>query len=221
MRKYIFLFLYVFLMLGIVFAEGQNSNETTNSNSTTFEDATNNTENKTTQDRTDAVEDKKDNGSILFEVQNLISAGLFENRTQISKESNQLSEVERLALYNNNKISAGLGFALNFFIGFGIGSLVQHDKYWTMYLISDILLPVCLGALYRLSMNSENPGYFSIFVGGYIICRIIECIRPLQYARLYNQQLSGVLSINANVSFVIKPYENNNLALATGVKIKF
>ena len=60
-------------------------------------------------------------------INGLIDSGMMKNRDEISYLASGLTQTESMMLYNSKKVNSGIPFALNFLLGYGIGSFVQGD----------------------------------------------------------------------------------------------
>ena len=170
-------------------------------------------------------------------IQMLIDQDLFKNAPMIQEQSKGLSQTQRMMLYTSNQKSAGGPFALNFFLGWGIGSFVQGDKKTgTKILIADGAGTLAMGLGYVLILSSisysyDSDGYLRTHYGdGYTLGAIMVTaaslvmtgfniygwFKPFSYAKSYNQQLANSLNVySADVSIapVVSPSGETGLAL--------
>jgi len=87
-------------------------------------------------------------------VQSLIKQGLEKNKLEIQREATYLSPDEKRALYEKNKKTAAGGWAaLDFFIGFGLGSYIQGN---TAFGITQSLMDVAGWSLAIVGLANES-----------------------------------------------------------------
>ena len=146
---------------------------------------------------------------------------------KLEKEAKNLTEQERIDLYEEHKKGFGLAMLLNVVPGFGLGSSVQGDS--TGFLngfFYDLLSLVIVGAgwsthLFDSSDMREFGNYFMI-AGGicFGLSKIAQLIFPPVYASKYNKKLLQALSL-AKVSINILPSfeENKQITLAVCFRI--
>lgn len=178
-----------------------------------------------------------------FEIDSLIDSGLSKNKDLISSMAADLSQVELSTLYYTNKKSAGVPFALNFFLGLGIGSFVQGDTGSGLIALCGELGSVALMTVGFVSeMNSiveENYDYQTntytssksgsgmtlVAIGaiGYTAFRIYELIAPFSHASKYNKNLMATLMKNYNTTLSLVPVVNdrNEMGVTAVAKVKF
>lgn len=158
----------------------------------------------------------------------LIEDGLFRNEVQIRKESINLQSLQKLMLYEDYKKSAGVPFACNLLLGYGIGSFVQKDWFGGFIGLGGDLLGITV-MISGIAMKEEEryysngfyytrevittKGYETASTGMMIIMgtRIFELIRPFVYTNSYNKSLRRALSTYA-VSYKIEPSYNDGIA---------
>jgi len=163
-------------------------------------------------------------------VQQLIKAGLMKNKDEIQKASIYLSPADKTALYNKNKKKAAGGWAaLDFAVGFGIGSYIQGDiafgvaqslmdatAYTLMYIgilnieeeYDDCYNYSYYGGSYCNHEYRTNEEYLDLMVAGLIVfgtSRIMSWIFPFVHQRGYNRTLNEALNTNNSFSYSIDP----------------
>lgn len=170
-------------------------------------------------------------------VSSLISLGLDKNASRIAAIAPDLSSAEKTMLYDSNKVNAGLPFAVNFFVGLGIGSYIQGDTAGgTIALVGELGSFALFGTGFLITAANSgdsmgNPGNENLMkVGGcvalagvisYVGFRIFEWIRPFTYASNYNKKLSAALNGVPSVAVVPTIDENNEFGMAMVASIKF
>ena len=167
----------------------------------------------------------------LAAIQQLIKSGLYKNKDEIQKASIYLSPADKTALYEKNKKKGAGGWAaLDFVIGFGLGSYIQGD---VAFGITQSVMDVAgyalmfIGAANLKYTDSEYVCYGSgrnqycydeydshtdeamatLMVGGWVVLgasRIMSWIFPFVHQKGYNRTLSSALNGNA-VSYSIDP----------------
>ncbi|MBR1616300.1 MAG: P13 family porin [Treponema sp.] len=130
---------------------------------------------------------------VFFQVKTLLDGGLFKNEMQIAQMSPQLNATQKMMLFNSYQKSAGGPFALNFFIGLGIGSAVQGDLGgWGFQFATEGIGWIFI--LAGVSGEEIKPG--AIGFGAFLmsIGQIFGWIRPFVYANKYNRTLQNALN---------------------------
>lgn len=141
------------------------------------------------QQTTDSV----GSSEVYFMVSNLIDKGLNENKFQIANLSPQLSSNQKTMLYTQHQKSAGGPFALNFFLGWGIGSYVQGDIGGGVFQsIADGfgLIMIIVG----VSGDEISAGPIAVGCISYAVGSIYGWIRPFVFAKKYNTTLQEALN---------------------------
>jgi len=162
-------------------------------------------------------------------VQQLIKAGLMKNKDEIQKASMYLSPADKTALYNKNRKKAAGGWAaLDFAVGFGIGSYIQGDiafgisqtimdvTGYTLWFVGLVNVEseeyVCSGySYYGSSCYYEyrtNEEMLELMIAGMVVIgasRIMSWIFPFVHQRGYNRALNEALNVNNSVSYSIDP----------------
>ncbi|MCL1956789.1 MAG: P13 family porin [Fibromonadales bacterium] len=161
-----------------------------------------------------------------LQVQKLIKDGVKENKEEIQKMSLSLTSAERETLYRKNRLKGAAGWAaLDFSVGFGVGSYIQGDKVfgvtqsimdgvgWTLMIIS------FMGMTSIDAYDYDDDGYsrnrhryntdvvlFTYLSSLAIIgsSRVMSWIFPFSYQRKYNKALNEALNSN-NLSYSIDP----------------
>lgn len=179
--------------------------------------------------------------NVYFDVDRLISDGLFENRTAIREAAPFLTPVQKSVLYKEHKKDAVVPFLANWLVGFGVGSFIQGDVTGGMTVIvsggvATGLILYAVSPLFELAntpADSENEqrvqalnarmeqnlpvlfaGYGLFLAGG-----IYSLIRPWTYAESWNETLRSALNPaqNAEISFV--PLSDGQ-SLGCGIRIE-
>jgi hypothetical protein len=146
-------------------------------------------------------------------VQKLIKAGLAKNKEEIQKESFSLSPADKEALYAKNRKKAAAGWAaLDFGVGFGVGSYIQGDITFgiTQSVLDGLGYTLYIYNIVSLS-NSENVADVFESLDGlglsFIILtssRIMSWIFPFVHQGKYNRTLKAALNSN-DFSYSIDP----------------
>ncbi len=178
--------------------------------------------------------------SVAPRVRSLIQDDLFDNEELIKKESVNLTDAERLSIYNSFEEEPWASLALNFFLGYGIGSFVQGDTLGGVIGVSADLvgLGVTIAGLipmYELISDPDNTTYtsatdayseFIIYyaVGGAIILgsRIFQLVRPIAFTNSFNDDLKNALGMSG-VSYQLLPtydFTDNQASLVASVSFK-
>lgn len=180
-------------------------------------------------------------------VNDLIDDGLFSNESAIKQVSSSLTEEQKDAVFSENE-KPWWPFALNLGIGYGVGSYVQGDiKFAVASTVIDAACDaatiVCYAGLcsslygslgsktYDSSDEFTNDEIqaavpwiigMSAAVGIESVWRILETIRPFNYAKAYNKKLRESLYAD-DVSFMIIPaiVPDDNMQLALACRINY
>lgn len=172
---------------------------------------------------------------------------LFENETEIFALSKNLTQTQKYYIYDRYKESVLTPAALNFFVGFGIGSFIQGDKKTGCIAAGGELISLSVlafsyyyiitqsyyytdGLAYEQSFNipgSDMNTIAYVALASYVALmgfRCFEVISPFIYTKKYNTQLENSLGLNdTNVNLSLVPKLNNNgsasLALAFNFKL--
>ncbi len=165
--------------------------------------------------------EEKSSSDSLFRVKMLIDDGLENNLPFIKDMAKDLSESDRLYLYQSEKKDAGLPFALNLILGLGIGSYVQGDTSGgTTALVGE------LGSL-MIAYTGANTMNGGLLYGGTIAFlgfRIYELIRPFSYKNQYNRSLSSALDarrVQSAITPEVRLAEDGSLQPGFLVTLKF
>jgi hypothetical protein len=148
-------------------------------------------------------EEKKPNEQSFMEVQMLINQDLDDNYQIISKKSQDLSQVQRMFIYDDKKVSGGLPFVLNLLLGFGIGSWVQgHTAGGLIGTIGNLTGIIMIA--------SDESGGSTATIGSVIFLStwVIDCILPWTYSSSYNRKLKNALGVNSVSSINLAPTLN-------------
>ncbi|MDR2149595.1 MAG: P13 family porin [Spirochaetaceae bacterium] len=174
----------------------------------------------------DDQSDKERAQQAFIRVTNWLDSGLERNLLIIQNESLSLTSTQRINLFEAYEKGAGGPFALNFLLGFGIGSFVQGDAAggWTTLLgeaagiaafcYGVSLMPVAVDEDYANSYegyeytSNDQWEKAEIFILGgaglFIGMRIFEWIRPFVFAHNYNKTLKKALNYY-NISYNLAP----------------
>lgn len=181
----------------------------------------------------EAKVDEGDVSKVVF----LIEDGLFNNVQEIQQESLQLNPFHKMMLYEDYKKSAGVPFACNLLLNWGIGSFVQKDWFGGVVGLGGNLLGFSMwisganmtetetyysgGARYSREilsdegMNRMTTGLL-VIMGSYVF----QLIRPFVFANDYNKTLRRALSSYA-VSYNIEPeYVDGDSKIKASVKVQ-
>ncbi len=177
-------------------------------------------------------------------VNGLIDSGMMKNRDQISYLSSGLSSSEAMMLYNSNKMNSGVPFALNFLLGYGIGSFVQGDTAGGVTALVGELIGgaallggyACYGVALVNHDYSDNQADIDaatsqlalgagLIIGGGVVLigmRIYEMIRPFSYAKKYNETLFEALNSSYGTTLAILPSSlDDSLGVTALASIRF
>ncbi|MFC2420648.1 MAG: P13 family porin [Treponema maltophilum] len=167
---------------------------------------------------------------------------LKKNFDGIRTEAMGLSFAEKNALFSKHKSASGISAAINFFIGYGIGSFVQKDTVNGVICLSADLVAsglfigsqILFDKYYKAylsdphywNISSSNPfeteagkAIGLLITSGIIlgIARIYEIAAPFLYSYSYNEKLREALCLkNAQISFspIVMPDASCGLALS-------
>lgn len=118
-----------------------------------------------------------------------------EHVEEIRREAKGLSEAERLRLYLRHEDEAGVPFALNGLLGFGVGSLVQGDG------LGGLVGFVGEGAgLLMVLTHFDSTESSTVATAGALLwvgTRIFSLIRPWLHAERHNAALRSGLRLEA------------------------
>ncbi|MBQ9239652.1 MAG: hypothetical protein IJ191_10170 [Treponema sp.] len=182
--------------------------------------------------------------SPYLHVQELINSGLSKNRFAINSAAQALTPDERTALYDANAISAStksFGVGLAGFLGWGIGSWVEHDKVGGLigtfgYLGCTIAEIASVTAWIVVAKNSGSGekvalsmygGFWGLIISGLIhmVFWIGGMARASFYPQRYNSTLRAALSSSSRVSVVpsvqvyIDKEQKTNVSLSATVHL--
>lgn len=180
-------------------------------------------------------------------VNNLIDEGLFTNEAAIKQAAMSLTEEQKNAVYSENE-KPWWPFALNLGVGYGVGSYVQGDTGFAVAstvidAACDVAVVVCYAGfcstIYdRLGTDGFKDDYrftdsdiraAAPWIAGMVsavgvasVWRVIETIRPFNYAKKYNSNLKQCLYAD-DMSFMIVPSmtAENNMQVALGCKVNY
>ncbi|MDH4262645.1 MAG: P13 family porin [Spirochaetia bacterium] len=156
------------------------------------------------------------------DVRSLIAAGLMENRTTIYKKSAFLSDDERGFIYNHYSKEATTAFALNWFIGFGLGSFLQGDNSGGQVALWGELGSVGLFIAGIAAIHGDTGvAIGSTGMLAFLGFKLFEMFRPWSFAEVYNKKLGESL----RVSVIFVPYinlaQNGDSVYGVGVTARF
>jgi len=170
----------------------------------------------------------------VAKVQQLIRDGVKKNKEEIQQNSIYLTPAEKTTLYDRNKKKGAAAWAaLDFFVGFGIGSYIQGDITYgiaqsimdavgySLYVVGFVNLldsyveSTCEYGYYNGSWdyNCHEESYGdedsarTMIVSGLIVIgasRIMSWIFPFSYQKGYNRTLNSALNSNS-ISYSIDP----------------
>jgi len=152
----------------------------------------------------------------IANIQALIEKGIEKNKVKIQKASFSLSNSDKMALYEENRMTSALGYAvLNFLPGFGLGSYMQGD------IINGIVLSVYdvvawsliwnYGFDFNFYFNLKNEGVKKLYITSAFSAVLIFCghitgpIQPYGYKKRYNKTLRDALNFHDKISYSIDP----------------
>lgn len=197
------------------------------------------------------TEKKESTESVKPKVEFLLNLGLKNNQASINNLSPQLTDFERIDLYNTYKKSAVGPVLLNVFVGFGVGSYVSGDKLGGIIgtSLDTLSILVTLGSIgvytsklaeyeshytkdltnyqndpLNKSYPNHNPPEYNplIPIAFYIGSRIYEGIRANSYVKNYNKTLINSLGLNSfRTSLVPTITSDGNIAMAFNVSMMF
>lgn len=161
----------------------------------------------------------------------MIDSDIFDNYDKISKETENLTDYEKMSLFSMHENSPTIPFVVNLLVGAGIGSFIQGDtKGGFTALLTEVIgagLYVAGVASYSSAiLNGEVSGsgatMMMIGAGALLGGRIYECIRPFSYSKEYNNQLHSALRGKAEI-FVTPMVTsvNNKMTLGMVGKVSF
>jgi len=139
------------------------------------------------------IQNDSNKEDLLFEIESAFSGNMsmkeIANIEILREDLKQLSRYERKSIYNiHKKDRSTLGFVLNFFLPFGVGSYVQGDVGMGAYkTVSDILF------LVAVATESE---VLAIPTGiNFAAASVTSWIRPFTYETRYNSLLGDKLNL--------------------------
>jgi len=148
----------------------------------------------------------QNNADQKAKVQRLIRKGVESNKEEIQKEALYLSLSDKEYLYEKNIKKDAVGWAaLDFFVGFGIGSYIQGDvEYGVQQSIMDALGWVLI--VIGMAADGDGGKIGALGAGTIILVvnRIQGLIYPFSYQKRYNRTLDEVLN-GDKVSYSIDP----------------
>lgn len=133
------------------------------------------------------------NESNPLEVIHLIDAGLDENFNLIQEKASSLSSTEKFAILQSKESSPVMPFALNFLLGFGMGSFVQGNQRAGFFQLATELI----GGVVAVFFFSTGDGGAAILamlgIGVAALGRLVGLISPFNYSKEYNKKLQEAL----------------------------
>lgn len=140
----------------------------------------------------------------FFQVSQLIENGLEDNQMQIASLSSQLSPDQKMMLYNKYEKGAGGPFALNFFIGWGIGSYVQGDgKGGAFQTVTEGIGWILM--LVGVSGEEISTGPLAVGAICMSVGQIYGWFRPFVFRNNYNKTLQNSLNGQSQMMFSLAP----------------
>ena len=166
---------------------------------------------------------KVNNNSVIIITENgEIAEVLKSDVKSIKSNINNANNNKNRKLIKNKELKNPWGpFALNFFIGFGLGSFIQRDITGGMTsLIGDVISGIALGTGIGLHLNNNSfgetlAGIILIASGSisYLIFRVYQLIRPFKY---YEKQLALLRSITLTPEIAY----NGKIGIKAGLNYK-
>jgi hypothetical protein len=149
----------------------------------------------------------------IANIQTLIKKGVEKNKVKIQKESINLSNSDKMALYEENKKESTLGYiALNVLPGFGLGSYIYGDirSGITLSVLEVVGWCILLDngvAIARLTPY-DKVDEFQVKLISYTVIissRLVGLFTPSGYKNIYNKTLREALNFHDKVSYSIDP----------------
>src|SRR5574344_1444647 len=170
----------------------------------------------------------------------LIEAGLFANKDRIEQEALNLTNEDKLLLYDQYNISPVAPYILNTFLGFGIGSFMEKDYAAGFTLLATDLtfctVALCTTIVAVLTYNNKDSytseeytrksdicrGIIYSMACANVVCSIIGGIRSIYYAKKYNAALRNALFItDAQISVVPVISSNKEIQICLSGTLRF
>ena len=175
-----------------------------------------------------AVFAQKSNGVESYStIQKLLKEGLDENFGEILENATNLSDMHRMALYNEFKKSDRGPCFLNL-AGFGIGSFVQGNvRAGVGQLVVQSAGCLMAGFGYGFAFSGDTPSVDMLILGSagilaIVTGEVIGAILPFRFAREFNEDLANALGFDyASVSVAPVILPNGSGGVALGGKIYF
>lgn len=112
-----------------------------------------------------------------------------------------MDTTQKALFYNNQRKDLTVPLLLNLFLGCGIGSFAEGDNVGGLMGLAGEL---SFASLYISGYANGNPDTAVSGLIGLLIIRVCEIIRPINYTREYNRQLSLALGVSS-VQFAMTP----------------
>ena len=151
-------------------------------------------------------------------IHRLIDDDLEDNKAQVAALSKGLTPMQREQMYDAHEKSMGLPFALNFLLGWGIGSFIQGDggggAFQCAFEGSGVLC-IIIGAATLSTDTKKNTGSYALIASGGVFvasAAIYGLIRPWVYGSSYNRLLRNSLQgtpIAVQFAPIINPFDNS------------
>ncbi|MFA5103890.1 MAG: P13 family porin [Candidatus Margulisiibacteriota bacterium] len=150
-------------------------------------------------------------GTSFSDINNDIDQGLDTNFYQIKVKSGSLSQSDRMTLYSIKKKDVLIPFALNWFVGLGLGSYVQGDIYGgTTTLIGESISLAILVSQPKATGSAWFANETAAIAGVSLIgFKIFELVRPFVYTDDYNKKLMDAMNLTAQIG----PNVNGSIAI--------
>jgi hypothetical protein len=152
-----------------------------------------------------------DNSEQREKVATLIRDGVKKNKEAIQRESSSLSLADKETLYNKNRKKGAAGWAaLDFGVGFGLGSYIQGDIGFgiTQSILDAVGYWVLFAGISMQTgeMEDDEDGVIQIASGSVMLLtsRIMSWIMPFSYQKKQNKNLQEALNYN-KYAFSIDP----------------
>ena len=174
----------------------------------------------------------------------LIKDSVTRNKDQIMEAVSSFDFTTKAVLYNQFKKDSALPFALNFILGFGIGSFLQSDfqggllglcgelSSLTLIVTGNLLMNNASNSPHGISNITNTPLYwsgFAIKLVGFVselAFRLWECVQPFTFADDFNRELSKAVfgensdnSVTTGLAPVID--KDGNFGILYGASLKF
>jgi hypothetical protein len=144
---------------------------------------------------------EEDSLQTLVDISLLISDDMEAHGPVIRSLATHLSHRQRARLYAAHSVSGGGAFALNLFVGFGVGSYVQGNIGGGVFGTLSQAVGAALYLSYAGSSRTDTEALLG--AGLFVVGRLYDLIAPWAYAAGKNQELLrnlGGLKLSVNAS---------------------